>query len=120
MRHALIVEDRVLIAKMIEDELLEFGFQSVRAAASEQEAIRMAEEHCPDLITADDRLADGSGVAAVRHICRDQALPVIFITADPDGIRRKLPDAVVIEKPFTHAQLRRAIPMAVKAARLFR
>ena len=47
MRHALIIEDRVLIAKMIEDELLEFGFQSVRAAASEQEAIRMAEEHCP-------------------------------------------------------------------------
>lgn len=119
MKHALIIEDRALIASMIEHELVEFGFQSVRTARSEREAIRLAEELCPDLITADDRLADGSGVAAVRHICRHQAIPVIFITGSPEAIRGKIADAVILEKPFTHAELRNAIPAAVKAARLF-
>ena len=119
MKYALIIEDRALIAHMIETELLEYGFQSVTAATSEQDAIRMAEQQCPDLITADDRLASGSGINAVRRICRDQALPVIFITADPEPIRRQIPDAVIVEKPFTHAELRGAIPLAVAAARAF-
>ena len=45
MRHALIIEDRELIAAMIEDEFLEYGLEYVRAAASELEAIRMAGQH---------------------------------------------------------------------------
>ena len=119
MRHALIIEDRALIAAMIEDELVEYGFQYVRAAATEREAIRMAEQHRPDIITADDRLASGSGISAVRHICRDGPLPVVFITADSDRIRRQIPDAVIVEKPFTHAELGAAISLAVAAARAF-
>jgi two-component system, response regulator PdtaR len=117
MKHALVIEDRPLIAMLIEEELIEYGYGSARTARSERDAIRMAEERCPDLITADDRLSDGSGIAAVRHICRDQAIPVIFITGEPDMIRQSVPDAVILEKPFTHAELRLAIPAAVKAAR---
>lgn len=118
MKHALIIEDRPLIATMIEQELVECGFLTVRTAESQQAAIRMAEELCPDLITADDRLADGSGVAAVRYICRHQAVPVIFITGDRAEIERQVADAVILEKPFTHAEFRDAIPAAIKAARL--
>lgn len=119
MKHALIIEDRLLIATMIEQELVECGFETVRTAESQQQAIRMAEELCPDLITADDRLADGSGVAAVRHICRHQAIPVIFITGDRADVERQVSDVVILEKPFTHAELRAAIPAAIKSARLF-
>jgi two-component system, response regulator PdtaR len=119
MKHALIIEDRALIAMMIEQQLVEFGYRSAHVAASEEEAIRAAEQRCPDLITADDRLASGSGIAAVRHICREQAIPVVFITGDPEQIKRSVPDAVVVGKPFTFADLRLAIPAALKAARVY-
>jgi len=74
----------------------------------------LAQERCPDLITADDRLGDGSGIGAVRHICRDQTIPVVFITADPQHIAQTVPHAVILEKPFTHAGLVRAINRAVQ------
>jgi CheY-like chemotaxis protein len=82
--HALIIEDRPVIALMIEDELADLGYASAAIATSETQAIDLANQRRPDLITADDDLAQGSGIAAVRHICRDQAIPVVFITGEPD------------------------------------
>ena len=119
MKHVLIIEDRAVIAMMIEQELFEHGYKSAHIANSHKEALRMAHDRCPDLITADDHLADGSGIAAVREICRDRAIPVIFITGDPGRITRSVPDAVIVEKPFTHTELRLAIPVAMKAARVY-
>lgn len=113
MKHALIIEDRELIALMIESELADFGYVSADRATSQHEAIRLAKQRCPDLVTADDRLSDGSGIAAVRHICRHRAIPVVFITGDPEHIKQAVPDAIILEKPFTHSGLERAIWLAV-------
>ncbi len=79
----------------------------------------MAEEKCPDLITVDERLTNGSGVEAIRHICRDRAIPVVFITAVPIEVSLTLPDAVIVEKPFSTRLLSTAILHAVKGARLY-
>jgi CheY-like chemotaxis protein len=117
MKHALIIEDRELIALMIESELAEFGYASADRATSQREAIRFANQRCPDLVTADDRLSYGSGIAAVRHICRHRAIPVVFITGDPEHIEQAIPGAVILEKPFTHSGLARAIRLAVDGAR---
>lgn len=113
MRHALIIEDNVLVAMMIEDELVERGYDSVEIASSQEQAIQMATAHCPDLITADDNLDAGSGVEAIREICRDQAIPVIFVTADPGTIKKCIPDAIIVLKPFSKEQLIAAIEDAV-------
>jgi len=120
MKHALIIEDQPVIALTIQDELHDCGYASADIAVSEAEAIRRAEERCPDLITVDERLDDGSGIAAIRHICRNKAIPVIFITAAPDHIKAAVPDAVILGKPFSHRDLSSAILKAVKGARLFR
>jgi CheY-like chemotaxis protein len=119
MKHALIIEDHEIIAAMIEDELAELGYTTSAKAESQLQAIRLAEQKCPDLITADDRLFDGSGIAAVRHICRHQAIPVLFITGDPNHIKDAVPDAVILEKPFTHGGLADAVRLAVEAARIY-
>lgn len=119
MKHALIIEDREIIAFMIEDELAELGYASSAKAASQLQAVRLAEQRCPDLITADDHLSEGSGVAAVRHICRHQAIPVLFITGDPKHIQHEVPDSVILEKPFMHAELADAVRLAVDAARTY-
>ena len=119
MKHALIIEDSEIISLMIEDELAELGFTSSAKAASQSQAIQLAEDMCPDLITADDRLSDGSGIAAVRHICRHEAIPVLFITGDPKQIKDAIPDAVILEKPFTHADLADAVRLALETARIY-
>ncbi len=112
MKHALIVEDNALIAMMIQKHLTELGYDSSDIATTQAEAIRLAEYRCPDLITADDRLERGSGVQAVRHICRNIAIPVIFIVADPANIEAAFPNAISLLKPFSGASLAKAIRLA--------
>ena len=72
-KHALVIEDFPIIAMSIGDELAEMGF-STAVAATEAEAVALAEERCPDLIIADLRLAQGCGIEAVRHICGERPM----------------------------------------------
>lgn len=115
MKHALIIEDNHLIAMMIEQELVEHGYLSVEVATSQAQAVELAKARCPDLITVDDKLDSGTGVETIRQICRDRAIPVVFITAEPDTVKTTLPDAIIISKPFSRPQIAAAIEAAVKA-----
>lgn len=110
---ALIIEDQVMVAAMIELQLRDLGYDAIDIVDSEQRAIAAAAEHCPDLVTADDRLAEGSGIQAVRRICADRAIPVVFIVGSPLDVKAAIPDAVTVEKPFTSS----AFEEAVEAAR---
>jgi CheY-like chemotaxis protein len=107
--HALVIEDDPVIAMFIEDELRDLGFNSVDTACTEQEAIAAVSSHCPDLITSDVSLLASTGAGAIRRIRPALAVPMIFITGDPEAARACLPDAQVIEKPFSVAQLTVAI-----------
>jgi CheY-like chemotaxis protein len=112
MKHALVIEDRFLIAMMIEERLLAAGWDSVIVAASQEAAIQSAQELCPDLITADDSLENGSGIEAIRHICRDKSIPVVFIVADATRIQAAVPDATVLLKPFSEEAFASALTAA--------
>jgi DNA-binding response OmpR family regulator len=98
--HALIIEDDVATADGVEQALRAMGCRSFDIAFSASEALAAARRKCPDIITADLRLVDGSGVDAVLEICAGQAIPVIFITARAEEIRKRIPAAVIVEKPF--------------------
>jgi CheY-like chemotaxis protein len=78
--HALVIEDEPLIAMLIEDELRAIGYSSVAFAVTEIEAMEAAQDHVPDMITSDVRLAEGCGISAVEAICRSGKVPVAFIT----------------------------------------
>ena len=96
----------------IGDELAEMGF-STAVAATEAEAVALAEERCPDLIIADLRLAEGCGIEAVRHICGDRPVAVIFMSGDPEPVGgRGAGPAGFLSKPFTSAALRSCIDAA--------
>lgn len=115
--HALIIADKPRIAALIEEELELMGYSSCEIVDSQQSAIAAADVRCPDLITADDRLVEGSGIAAVAHICRSKIIPVVYILGDPDSPADLLPYAYSAEKPFTLDVLRRAVDKAVVQAR---
>ncbi|MEA3012131.1 MAG: hypothetical protein QOD42_676 [Sphingomonadales bacterium] len=110
--HALIIEDEPLIAMLIEDHLRAVGYLSIDFAVTETEAVAAALRRCPDLITADVHLATGCGIAAVEAICSARIIPVVFITANAQDVRRRLADAVVVAKPFMVADLSRGLDAA--------
>jgi DNA-binding response OmpR family regulator len=115
VKHALVVEDNHLIAMMIEEGLAELGYTTIEIATSQAQAIAMATARCPDLITIDDKLDSGTGIEAIREICKHQAIPVVFITANPDSIKAWVAGAIVVPKPFPRPQLKAAIEAAVRA-----
>lgn len=114
---ALIIEDEPHIAAMIGNELADLGYGFIDVAATQSEAINAAERHCPDLITADDRLIEGSGILAVEAICRKTIIPVVYLLGDPDLPDNLLPYAYLAAKPFTMDALHSAIEAAVVQAR---
>ncbi len=116
--HALIIEDEPIIALLIEEHLRGLGFVTFDFAASEADAVAAALLSCPDFITADIRLAEGCGIAAVETICAGRPIPVVFITGTSWEVRDRLRDAVVVEKPFAPAELERALATVVAAGRL--
>lgn len=107
--HALIVEDDFLFAWRLEDLLRGLGFESFAIASTAAEAIAAAEERRPDLITADLRLSDGSGLHVVRtiHARIAPSIPAVFITASSEELAG-MAELTVISKPINAAALQRA------------
>lgn len=110
--HALIIEDDAMTAMMIEDELRELGYSTVDMATTELDAVEAVAKHCPDLVTVDGSLFPECGMNAVVALRSSVRVPVVLITADDTGARRDLPDAAVLEKPFSVSQLSAAIRRA--------
>jgi CheY-like chemotaxis protein len=81
------------------------GYLTIAFAVTEEDAISAARIRCPDLITADVQLASGCGIAAVEEICSHRSIPVVFITASAAKVRQRVPDAIIVRKPFAGSSL---------------
>jgi CheY-like chemotaxis protein len=113
--HVLIIEDDLLTALYLGEILSGLGFDSHAIAMTEAEAVASARRRCPDLITADVRLQAGSGIAAVRTICAEKSIPVIYVTASRADLVH-LPDVLIVDKPVDEFHLR-AVAIAAIARR---
>ena len=114
--HALIIEDEILIAMLIEESLRQCGFNSFDFATSKEEAVRSAQGRCPDLITADVELNPGSGIDAVDEICSGPPIPVVFVTGSPWDVAERRPDHLLLLKPFQAGDLIAIAQQALGAA----
>lgn len=84
MKTILVVDDEEAIRLLYREELSEAGYQ-VQVAASGSEALRMAQQARPDLMTIDIKMPGMDGIELlrkVREIYRD--LPIIICTAYGD------------------------------------
>lgn len=115
--HVLIIEDEPLIAMSIEDALRECGCESFQFATNFQQAIEAASARCPELITADVKLAPGSGIDAVEAICGDRYIPVIFITSTGDEVEARRPGSIILAKPFDLGRIKQAVELALAFGR---
>ena len=99
-RHALIIEDEVIIALEVEDMLSDLGFATFDVADSPEQAVAAALARRPDLVTADYRIIGGTGVEAVAGIVSAIGpVPVVYVTGNPDLVLKQGLTPVV-DKPI--------------------
>ena len=94
------------------------GHEVVSAAETGRELVEQCRTGKPDLIITDIKMPDMDGIDAAGEIYREQAIPVILISAyhDPKLIERADADHVMayLVKPIKQAHLEPAIALAMK------
>lgn len=114
----LVVEDEVIVARDITQQLRDLGYTPVGTATFGEEAISLAAELHPDLVLMDIQLAGAmDGIAAAQEIRSRLALPVVFLTAfsaDDVLARAKFSEPFgYILKPFSERELSTVLTMAL-------
>jgi len=112
----LIIEDEAIIAMDLQQLVESAGHEVVGVAASEADAVAIAERERPSLVLADVNLGHGGdGANAVERILARHSTPVIFVTAYPERLLTgsRVEPAFVITKPFEPTTLAVATYQAV-------
>ena len=104
MCHVLIIEDQWIVADHIAGLAEDGGATSVVITGTEREAVEAARERQPAIILSDVNLLEGTGPLAVAAIIAEHGpIPVIFITASPEGCHPCNAGAVILKKPVDRA-----------------
>lgn len=114
----LIIEDEILVARDLEQQLTALGYQAVGIAATGARALQLVAESQPHLILMDIRLQGAlDGIATAEQIRQRHLLPVIYLTAHADSAtaaRARVSEPFgYILKPFEERELRTIIEMAL-------
>lgn len=114
----LVVEDELVVARDIAQQLIDLGYTPVGSASRGEEAITLVAELRPDLVLMDIQLAGQmDGISAAQIIRTQHAIPVVFLTAfaaDEVLARAKLTEPFgYILKPFSERELRTVLAMAL-------
>jgi two-component sensor histidine kinase len=110
MLKVMIAEDDLLMADMLEDVLVDNGYEVCGIARTVGKAVELAERHKPDLAVLDIRLADGGlGMAIAAQVNR-QGMGVLYATGNSGqmGLTRANGDAL-LSKPFRPEDVVRAL-----------
>jgi PAS domain S-box-containing protein len=103
----LLVEDEALVAMMIQDTLVEFGFQVLGPVSTASEALAAARERHIDAAVLDINLGDGL-VYTVAEILAKRGVPFVFVTGyDAESIDSRFSGIPVLQKPVERESLQR-------------
>ncbi len=81
----LIVDDEVLIAEFLKDELNALGYSNIVMAHNHAQCVKQIEEFCPELVLLDIRMKnEREGIEIAQEINQKYHIPFIFITAHSD------------------------------------
>ena len=116
-RTVVIAEDEALIRMDLAEMLEEQGYAVVGQAGDGATAIKLAEEHRPDLVILDVQMPVLDGIAAAERIAAARIAPVVILTAfsQRDLVERARDAGAMayLVKPFSHTDLVPAIEMAL-------
>lgn len=107
--HVLVVEDDMVIAIDLRDQLQSLGVETTSFASNAEEALQIAEEDAPQLAIIDMVLEDGKTGLKIGQILRKMyGTKVIFITGFRQPVSSYYMDGVagVLQKPFAPSDLK--------------
>jgi CheY-like chemotaxis protein len=111
----LLVEDEALVALMIEEMLVELGFNVVASAGQLKRACELATNAVFDLAVLDVNLG-GEMAFPVAHILRTRSIPFLFSTGyGAPSLADQFSGVPVIGKPFSVDQLRQKIEVLLQS-----
>ena len=91
---------------MIEDQLIELGFDVVGPAATAAQAIALCAEERIDGAVLDINLGGGQRSDSVAELLTEKSIPFVFVTGyGKAGVDRRYAEAGVLQKPFTVEEL---------------
>lgn len=112
-----IAEDEALIRLDLKEMLEEEGYAVVGEAGDGEVAVKLAEEHRPDLVILDVKMPVLDGISAAERIAGAKLAPVLMLTAfSQRELVERARDAgamAYLVKPFSKSDLVPAIEMAV-------
>ena len=112
----LIVEDETMIAMMVEDFLIELGWDVVGLAGSLDRALAMARDADIDAAVLDVNL-NGHLSFAAADILSERSIPFVFATGyGADGMAARFANVPILTKPFHRDDLDRALHRAMAEA----
>src|SRR5882672_5133643 len=114
----LVVEDERLVARALQNELEQFGYEVSGIASSASEAVAQVEESRPDLVLMDVHLkGDVDGIEVAQRIQSRCGIPVIYLSAFSDAptvARASETNAFgYLIKPYEERELQTTIEMAL-------
>lgn len=117
----LIVDDEVLIAEFLKDELISLGYQHITLAHNRKQAFKAIEEFQPQLALLDIRMkSEREGIEIAEEINKTFKIPFIYITAhsDKEIVQQALntKPAGYITKPFKQIDVYAAVHLAEVSA----
>lgn len=112
---ALIVDDEICFAIILEADMHALGFDTCDLAANGDQACRLAKINQPDVVLMDVNLEGGrEGIEVARWIRDVCEAPIVFITGHTDfntveRIHQQVPGAPVLSKPVYGDRLADAV-----------
>jgi DNA-binding response OmpR family regulator len=112
----MIAEDDLMIADMIEESLIDAGYESCGIARTVTEGVALGRLHHPDLAIVDMRLADGGlGTDIVAELA-DLRIGILYASGNGEQVRRLAKGGCCIAKPYEIKSLLRALDIVAGAA----
>jgi PAS domain S-box-containing protein len=103
----LLVEDEALVAMMIQETLVEFGFEVLGPVSTASEALAAARERHIDAAVLDINLGDGL-VYTVAEILAKRGVPFVFVTGyDAESVDSRFDGIPILQKPIERESLQR-------------
>ena len=120
-RRVLIVDDSMLIRRMVKDTLVSDGWEVVGEASNGQEAVEKYQQLRPDAVTLDIIMPDTDGMEALQTILRiDPKAKVVVVSAlnQTKLISRAIRSGAqdFIAKPFLPEQLQQTLRVCMEAS----
>ena len=113
-----VADDEPIMQMYLEETVSDLGHEVVTAAKDGQELLERCREEPPDLVITDIMMPRLDGFRAVREICRDCPVPVVFITGYDERERAAQAESecilVYLMKPVGEAELRRGIEIVIQ------